>query len=87
MKRKLERGNYQILTSCMNPDVKGMIINLTQVNKTVTGNIGEGCNNLVIFGLKVKLDMTPEFSIVPKKVSVLVGKYEYLRNHACLSCL
>ena len=42
---------------------------------------------MVIFGLKMKLDVTPEFSIVPKKVSVLVGKYEYLHNHACLSCL
>ena len=83
MKLKLEVGNYQILTFC----VKGTIINFNRVNKTTTVNIGEGCNILVIFGLKVKLDMTPEFSIVPKKVSVLVGKYEYLRNHACLSCL
>ena len=41
----------------------------------------------MIFGLKVKLDATPEFSIYPKKVSVLVGKYEYLHNHTCLSCL
>ena len=28
MKLKLEVVNYQILTSCVNPDMKGMIINL-----------------------------------------------------------
>ena len=71
----------------MKPNVKGTIINLNSVNKTVTGNIGEGYNNLVILGLKLKLDVTPEFNIVPKKVSVLVRNYEYLHNHACLSCL
>ena len=64
-----------------------MKIKFKLVHKTGTGNIGERYNNLVIFGLKVKLDMTPEFSIAPKEVSVLVRKYEYLHNHACLSCL
>ena len=44
-----------------------MIIKFKLVNKTATGNIGEGYNNLVIFGLKVKLDVTPEFSIAPKR--------------------
>ena len=40
---------------------------LKLVNKTVTGNIGEGYNYLVIFGLKAKLDVTPEFSIAHKR--------------------
>ena len=33
----------------------------------MTKNIGKGYNNLVIFGSKVKLGMTPEFSIFPKR--------------------
>ena len=44
-----------------------MITRLNLANIIMTGNIGKGCNNLVIFGLKAKLDVTPEFSISPKR--------------------
>ena len=44
-----------------------MKIKFKLVNKIGTGNMGEWYNNLVIFGLKVKLDVTPEFSITPKR--------------------
>ena len=64
-----------------------MKIKFKLVNEIGTGNLGERYSNLVISGLKVKLDVTPEFSIAPKRVSVLVGKCWYLHNHRCLFCL
>ena len=48
MTLKLEVENYYMFVFRMNSNVKGMIINLKSANKTVTENISEGCNNLVI---------------------------------------
>ena len=48
MTLKLEVENYHMFVSRMNSNVKGMIINLKWANITVSENIGEGYNNLVI---------------------------------------
>ena len=48
MTLKLEVENYHMLVFRTKSNVKGMIINLKWASKTVTKNIGEGSNNLVI---------------------------------------
>ena len=60
-------GNIQGSCSLHESRSKGTIIRFNLANKTVIGNIGEGYNNLVIFGLKEQLSVTLKFNISLKR--------------------
>ena len=52
MEAEARNGNIQSSCSLREFRSKGAIIRFKLANKTVIGNISEGFNNLVIFGLK-----------------------------------